>query len=748
MAKTTVAIDLQAQTKGTESVKSLKTQIREATQEAIKLSQKFGEFSPQATAAAAKVAELKDQMGDFQERVAALNPDKFQAIATLTQGVARGIQAAQGAMALFGTESEDAQKALLKVQGAMALAEGVQGVIVLTNQFKALGSVAVQALNNIAKGLGRTGIGLLVVGLGIAITELVANWDKLKEMISGTNKVQDQLNKSLTAYSDGAKDAIQQTMTVAMAFDNAKRGVISKEQALAIYNEQLGGVLGTQTDLNSAEKVFIQNADAYVEAAAKRKQIDALLTQAAEIEAKARMDAQQLEIDFNRDKYATAYDKYLMQREQRITKARASENSQAAIAAAKQVAGELQIITKGHKLNLDAGKKFNEDYKGVLESRQDIIRKQQEEASNDYVKFGRDLELLEAKTEEEREQIRLVYAQQDRRFKIQNAAYDLGQIENKSEEELHLYKFYQAMLRRLNKIDEIEQTNLDKKIKEDALKRQQDHNEKLKQEFEKSAQTEYETNVEAINKLYSDRESAAAQDFLNGKINAEEYDAAIDKIEADKNARLMQEAKDYGKDSTATQKEYLDKQVQQKKDADAEEIKSDDEKKRKQQENLQQQLAWTAQGFGQIADLADAFAGKSEEQQKKAFEIKKKAAMAQAIVETIAAAQSAYASQIIPGDPTSIVRGAIAASLALAAGVARVRKIEQTPFEAKGVDKGTDGKGGKNPSAPNTTPVTGGLLPDMEQPGGFAGMGRVYVLEGDITKTQTRVRRVRNVSVV
>jgi hypothetical protein len=36
----------------------------------------------------------------------------------------------------------------------------------------------------------------------------------------------------------------------------------------------------------------------------------------------------------------------------------------------------------------------------------------------------------------------------------------------------------------------------------------------------------------------------------------------------------------------------------------------------------------------------------------------------------------------------------------------------------------------------------------MEQPGGFAGMGRVYVLEGDITKTQTRVRRVRNVSVV
>ena len=39
-------------------------------------------------------------------------------------------------------------------------------------------------------------------------------------------------------------------------------------------------------------------------------------------------------------------------------------------------------------------------------------------------------------------------------------------------------------------------------------------------------------------------------------------------------------------------------------------------------------------------------------------------------------------------------RSAIAAGLALAAGVARVRKIEQTPFEAKGGDAGGGGNGG------------------------------------------------------
>ena len=118
--------------------------------------------------------------------------------------------------------------------------------------------------------------------------------------------------------------------------------------------------------------------------------------------------------------------------------------------------------------------------------------------------------------------------------------------------------------------------------------------------------------------------------------------------------------------------------------------------------------------------------------------------MAQAVIETIQAAQSAYASQMAIATPDAPIRAAIAAGLALAAGVARVRKIEQTPFEAKGGDAGGGGNAGV-PPAPSFTPTAGGALPDEGQ---FGGMGRVYVLEGDITKTQTRVRRLRNTSVV
>jgi len=743
--ETTVAVKINASTGGTESVKSLKAQIREATNEATLLAQKFGEFSPEATKAAQRVAELKDQMGDFQERVAALNPDKFQAIATLTQGFARGFQAAQGAMALFGAESEDIQKTLVKVQGAMAFAEGVQGVIALTNQFKALGQVAVQALNNIAKGLGRTGVGLLVVALGIAITELVANWDKLKAMISGTNKIQESLNKSLSAYNEGAKEASLKTMEVGMAFDNAKKGVISKEEALQIYNEQLGDVLGSQTDLNAAEQVFIQNADVYVEAAAKRKQIDALLTQAAEIESKARMDAQQAEIDFNKDKYATEYDRYLMQREQRFLKAKATEESAAAKSAAKQVGNELAELTKGTKVKFNVSVSGAKATNAAIESEQQRhlaeLKKAEEYANNENQKsLERWLNLrnrqLQLETDDEYEKQIITFdrqqeserTQSDAIYKIRQTAIEQNRKLTENENEIIAQLEREAAF--LEKIQSKERANfitdLEKKKNEDLKKIREEADNERKAIQDK----EISDTFAATDKVFEAKKNQLAN---QGASQAEFDNLEIQRLEAQ-----LQNAKDYGeltKDETLRIEAELYQKKKDMRDKDAANEKA----------AMEQRYSLAASGFAQIAELTDAFAGKSEAQQRKAFEIRKKAAMAQAIIETIAAAQSAYNSQLSIPTPDAPVRAAIAAAAAIAAGIARVRKIDTTPFEAKGISGEKGGSGGVQP--PITTPLTGGTLPDTEA-GQFAGMGKVYVLEGDITKTQTRVRRVRNVSAV
>ena len=61
-------------------------------------------------------------------KIKGLNPDKFQRIATLGQGVAQGFVAAQGAMAMFGGQTKDLEKTMAKLQGAIAMSQGLQGL--------------------------------------------------------------------------------------------------------------------------------------------------------------------------------------------------------------------------------------------------------------------------------------------------------------------------------------------------------------------------------------------------------------------------------------------------------------------------------------------------------------------------------------------------------------------------------------------------------------------------------------------
>jgi len=142
MAKTVIAAEFTLNSSAAEgSVKSLKQQLREAQAEVSAMSDKFGETSMQAAEAAKKAAALKDRIGDAKALTDAFNPDKkFQAFSSALSGVAGGFAAVQGAMALMGSESQDVEKALLKVQSAMALAQGLSAVTESIDAFKNLGT--------------------------------------------------------------------------------------------------------------------------------------------------------------------------------------------------------------------------------------------------------------------------------------------------------------------------------------------------------------------------------------------------------------------------------------------------------------------------------------------------------------------------------------------------------------------------------------------------------------------------------
>jgi len=173
------------------SLGSLKSQLREAQQDVQKLADKFGATSQEAVNAAKKAAELKDRIGDAKTLTEAFNPDaKFKALSASLSGVAGGFAAYQGAMGLVGVESKDLEKQLLKVQSAMAIAQGFQALGEARDSFKQLKAVAIDAFNGIKTAIGSTGIGLLVVAAGA----LYAYWDDIKEAVSGVSEEQKKLN--------------------------------------------------------------------------------------------------------------------------------------------------------------------------------------------------------------------------------------------------------------------------------------------------------------------------------------------------------------------------------------------------------------------------------------------------------------------------------------------------------------------------------------------------------------------------
>lgn len=116
---------------------SLRTAIKQATGEAIALAREFGSSSVQAEKARNKVAELRHEFEATSKGVAALDPlAKFTAIGQAARGIAGGFAAAQGALALFGTKSKEVEEAILKVQGALALSQGLNELFQLGEAFK------------------------------------------------------------------------------------------------------------------------------------------------------------------------------------------------------------------------------------------------------------------------------------------------------------------------------------------------------------------------------------------------------------------------------------------------------------------------------------------------------------------------------------------------------------------------------------------------------------------------------------
>lgn len=193
----------------TKQAESFRTQLRNSREEIIKLFQSGKVTTSQIYEMARGAGDLKDSMGDAQQAINVLSSDTFKLDVAL-QGLqvgAAGFQVMTGAAALFGAESEELQKVLVRLNAVMAITNGLKQIQDGLQKQTALSlglNIAAQKAYNFVVGtstgtlkafriaLAATGIGLAV----IAIAALVANWDKLSEAIVGATQSSEDFIKA------------------------------------------------------------------------------------------------------------------------------------------------------------------------------------------------------------------------------------------------------------------------------------------------------------------------------------------------------------------------------------------------------------------------------------------------------------------------------------------------------------------------------------------------------------------------
>lgn len=316
-------IDLQVKSNAEQAVGSLRTQLRAAQLEVATLSEKFGATSKEAVEAAKRAGELKDKIGDAKNLTDAFNPDaKFKSLTSSLAGVAGGFAAVQGGMALFGAESKDVEKTLLKVQAAMALSSGLQQLGEAKDSVKQLGAVvksysivqkvvtAGQWLWNAAMAANPIGAivaavaaliagGYLLVKMFMdsaesekkAMAQTVAHTkelekqtkeaqksnDRLKEkndhlldMAKAAGKSSDELRKLALKHAEEGVELAKNNATIAANTFNRERNILATLKAVGASDE----VIAAQQKLTTESYKEFQNQDKIlVESYANRRKV-------------------------------------------------------------------------------------------------------------------------------------------------------------------------------------------------------------------------------------------------------------------------------------------------------------------------------------------------------------------------------------------------------------------------------------------------------------------------------------------
>lgn len=174
--------------------------------------------------------DLLKKVGEYRKVQIQTDLAVDAAATTLTQklggalnGAAAGFSLVQGVMGTFGAESAEVEKLMLKVQSAMAISQGIQGIQEAIPAITAFGAAiktqAISALTTLKGALITTGIGALVVALGFAANAMGLFGDSSED----AEAKQKQLDSQLEKTNKRLEDQKNLTEKVSQTLDNRVR---------------------------------------------------------------------------------------------------------------------------------------------------------------------------------------------------------------------------------------------------------------------------------------------------------------------------------------------------------------------------------------------------------------------------------------------------------------------------------------------------------------------------------------------
>lgn len=541
--------------------KTLKQELREANDLLQKMVASGQASSDQIAAQTARVAELKDTLDDTNDAVGALTgAGKFQAFGKSISAIAGGFSALSGAVSLVGGESEDLQKTMVKLQAALAISQGLSQIEDLGNAFGNVKKVAAGAFDTIksagSKAFGSlksaiisTGIGALVVGLGL----VVANFDAIKKAIMkaipGLETFANFMGKIITAVTD--------FVGITSAQDRAM------ESNIKTRDKQIESI-----DFEIQKAKLAGNQKKVLQLEEKK-----LLAELSKARSQYTLDSNSENAKQVRDlKRSLELKKLEQQKFDKEEKQKADEKSKEAAQKRKDEAARI-------KKEKEAADKSEND-------RQKALTKQQQALQDERT-------LLEIEDENERSK----------------KALELKQLRQTEELDAEI-KGYED---RKTKLTAEEKQTLEalQTTREELLKTQASQTEKLLDDIaEKEKQKQKEKDDAAFqlaednaDKLATIEQAKLDKRFAEGLITQEEYEKESYELELQALNDKLELYKQYGKDTTDIEAEIF-AMMAEKRAEDVEDTKKTEEEKLKaRQESLQAGLDFAANTANQLLDL-------------------------------------------------------------------------------------------------------------------------------------------------